>query len=118
MNIPIQQWTCLAIAHTHTHTLTPTLAHTHTFIVMLLLSRFISPHRSYDRPKMIDSFQGKHVRDIACGSCHSAVITSNGELYCWGLGDHGRLGHGDTATQTKPKQVRIEKARVENYTVK
>ena len=67
---------------------------------------------------MIDSFQGKHVRDIACGSCHSAVITSNGELYCWGLGDHGRLGHGDTATQTKPKQVRIEKARVENYTVK
>ena len=66
----------------------------------------MSSHRSYDRPRMIDSFQGKHVRDIACGSCHSAVITSNGELYCWGLGDHGRLGHGDTATQTKPKQAR------------
>ena len=59
----------------------------------------------YDCPKMIDSFQGKHIHDIACGSSHSAVITSNGELYCWGQGDHGCLGHGDTLTQTKPKQV-------------
>lgn len=61
--------------------------------------------RSYDRPKMIDSFQGKHIKDIACGSSHSAAITSNGELYTWGQGDSGRLGHGDTANQTRPKQV-------------
>ena len=62
-------------------------------------------HRSYDRPKMIEALQGKHVRDIACGSGHSAAVTSNGELYTWGQGDHGRLGHGDEVIQTKPKLV-------------
>ena len=55
---------------------------------------------------MIESLQGKHVKDIACGSGHSAAITTNGELYTWGQGDHGRLGHGDTVNQSKPKQVR------------
>ena len=54
---------------------------------------------------MIQSLQGKHVKDIACGSSHSAAITSNGELYTWGQGAHGRLGHGDKADQPKPKQV-------------
>ena len=67
----------------------------------------LSPLRSYDRPKMIEALQGKHVREIACGSGHSAAITSNGELYTWGQGDHGRLGHGDLLNQTKPKQVSI-----------
>ena len=56
---------------------------------------------------MIDFFQGKHIRDIACGSSHSACITSNGELYTWGQGDNGRLGHGDSTTQLRPKLVRI-----------
>ena len=63
--------------------------------------------RSYDRPKMIESLQGKHVREVACGSGHSAAITSKGELYTWGQGDHGRLGHGDTLNQAKPKQVSL-----------
>lgn len=61
--------------------------------------------RSYDRPKMIENLQGKHVREIACGSGHSAAITSNGELYTWGQNDRGQLGHGDLHNQTKPRQV-------------
>ena len=54
---------------------------------------------------MIQSLQGKHIKEIACGSNHSAAITSNGELYTWGQGAHGRLGHGDMADQPKPKLV-------------
>ena len=54
---------------------------------------------------MIELLQGKHVKEVACGSGHSAAITTNGELYTWGQGDHGRLGHGDTANQLRPKQV-------------
>ena len=61
--------------------------------------------RSYSTPKMIEALQGKHVRDIACGSGYSAAITSNGELYTWGEGQRGQLGHGDTSNQNKPKQV-------------
>ncbi|XP_015113813.1 E3 ubiquitin-protein ligase HERC2 [Diachasma alloeum] len=60
---------------------------------------------SLDKPRLIEAFKSKRIRDIACGSGHSAAISSNGELYTWGLGEYGRLGHGDTATQLKPKLV-------------
>ena len=45
------------------------------------------------------------VIDIATGSSHSAAIVNDGDLYTWGLGEYGRLGHGDTETQLKPKMV-------------
>lgn len=43
--------------------------------------------------------------DIAAGGAHSACITSSGELYTWGKGRYGRLGHGDSEDQTRPKLV-------------
>lgn len=60
---------------------------------------------SLEKPRLIESLKSKRVRDIACGSSHSAAITSSGELYTWGLGEYGRLGHGDSVTQLKPKLV-------------
>ncbi|XP_015429351.1 PREDICTED: LOW QUALITY PROTEIN: E3 ubiquitin-protein ligase HERC2 [Dufourea novaeangliae] len=60
---------------------------------------------SLDKPRLIEALKSKRIRDIACGSGHSAAITSSGELYTWGLGEYGRLGHGDTSTQLKPKLV-------------
>ena len=48
---------------------------------------------------------GFRIRDIAAGSSHSAAVTSSGELYTWGFGEYGRLGHGDCATQLLPKRV-------------
>lgn len=58
-----------------------------------------------EKPKLIESLRTKRVRDIACGSAHSAAITSQGELYTWGLGEYGRLGHGDNNTLLKPKLI-------------
>ena len=63
-------------------------------------------HRTCDSPRLIEYLRSKRVRDIACGSAHSACITSNGELYTWGLGEYGRLGHGDNTTQLRPKLVK------------
>lgn len=40
-----------------------------------------------DKPKLIEALRSKRIRDIACGSSHSAAITASGELYCWGLGE-------------------------------
>ncbi|XP_068082847.1 E3 ubiquitin-protein ligase HERC2 [Anabrus simplex] len=59
-----------------------------------------------EKPRLIKKLKAKRIRDIACGSSHSAAITSNGELYTWGLGEYGRLGHGDNVTQLKPKLVK------------
>ncbi|KAK2144244.1 hypothetical protein NP493_4277g00005 [Ridgeia piscesae] len=59
-----------------------------------------------DKPRLIEALRSKRIRDIACGSSHSAAIASNGDLYTWGLGEYGRLGHGDNTTQLRPKQVK------------
>lgn len=61
--------------------------------------------RNCDKPRLIEALKTKRIRDIACGSSHSAAITSSGELYSWGLGEYGRLGHGDNTTQLRPKLV-------------
>lgn len=58
-----------------------------------------------DRPRVIESLRGKEVVDVAAGGAHSACITSAGELYTWGKGRYGRLGHGDSEDQPRPKQV-------------
>ncbi|XP_048506982.1 E3 ubiquitin-protein ligase HERC2 isoform X2 [Athalia rosae] len=62
-------------------------------------------HLSLHKPRLIEALKSKRIRDVACGSGHSAAIASNGELYTWGLGEYGRLGHGDTNSQLRPKLV-------------
>ncbi|KAL4159198.1 hypothetical protein PRNP1_004964 [Phytophthora ramorum] len=42
---------------------------------------------------------------IACGAQHSLAITDAGELYTWGSGEDGRLGHGDMRDRAVPRKV-------------
>lgn len=60
---------------------------------------------SYEKPKLIEALQGYEIVDVACGGAHSAAITSSGQLFTWGKGRYGRLGHGDSEDQLKPKLV-------------
>lgn len=58
-------------------------------------------------PKIIQGpFRNKVVKYVAAGSRHSAAVTENGELYTWGEGEHGRLGHGDSGSLKVPTLVR------------
>ncbi|XP_068638407.1 PH, RCC1 and FYVE domains-containing protein 1-like [Aristolochia californica] len=45
------------------------------------------------------------VEEIACGSYHVAVLTSRTEVYTWGKGADGRLGHGDNDDRNAPTLV-------------
>ncbi|KAK6133677.1 hypothetical protein DH2020_032587 [Rehmannia glutinosa] len=45
------------------------------------------------------------VEEIACDSCHVAVLTSKSEVYTWGKGENGQLGHGDCDDQSEPTIV-------------
>ena len=49
---------------------------------------------SSDVPRIIHGLYGKSITHISCGSQYSAAVTSEGELYTWGSGINGRLGHG------------------------
>ncbi|XP_049838129.1 LOW QUALITY PROTEIN: probable E3 ubiquitin-protein ligase HERC1 [Schistocerca gregaria] len=51
-------------------------------------------------------FAAKIVKYIHAGYRHSAAVTEEGELYTWGEGDHGRLGHGDYNGRSVPTLVR------------
>ncbi len=42
---------------------------------------------------------------MACGNKHSAAVTTEGELYTWGEGDYGRLGHGSLLRSKYPTKV-------------
>ena len=46
-------------------------------------------------PELVKELANKKAVQIACGSTYSAAVTSNGELYTWGRGSYGRLGHGN-----------------------
>ncbi|KAI6658560.1 hypothetical protein LOD99_15360 [Oopsacas minuta] len=57
-------------------------------------------------PKLIEGpFIGKIIKTVSVGWKHSAAITIKGELYTWGDGDSGKLGHNDTLSYTRPKLV-------------
>lgn len=51
------------------------------------------------------------VEDIACGSYHVAALTSRSEVFTWGKGENGRLGHGDTEDRKTPTLVESLKDR-------
>ncbi|XP_075063927.1 RCC1 domain-containing protein 1 [Mixophyes fleayi] len=56
-------------------------------------------------PALIDLPQETEASKISCGSRHTATVTRSGELYTWGWGKYGQLGHGDTKNLDHPKQV-------------
>mmetsp|Transcript_79200 Transcript_79200/g.181308 ORF Transcript_79200/g.181308 Transcript_79200/m.181308 type:complete len:280 (-) Transcript_79200:87-926(-) len=43
---------------------------------------------------------------VCCGDSHTALLTRGGELYTWGHGGHGRLGHGSEGDVWIPRRVR------------
>jgi alpha-tubulin suppressor-like RCC1 family protein len=58
-------------------------------------------------PRKIDFFDGKGAKEIFVGPKHTGVVTESGELYTFGSGSWGVLGHGDekSTASTSPKLV-------------
>lgn len=55
--------------------------------------------------KLIGPLDGISVSQIACGQWHTAIISSSGQLFTYGDGTFGVLGHGDTCSIAQPKEV-------------
>lgn len=60
------------------------------------------------RPKYIDALSGIRCVAVAAGELHSAAVTVDGDLYCWGDGFVGQLGMGDKRPRLIPEQVKGE----------
>jgi alpha-tubulin suppressor-like RCC1 family protein len=47
---------------------------------------------------------GEQVRQIAAGAQHTCAVTNTNQVYCWGAGDGGRLGYGNTVNRGDDEQ--------------
>ncbi|KAJ6796559.1 Uncharacterized protein M6B38_219120 [Iris pallida] len=62
-------------------------------------------------PCKVDALQDSYIKTIAASKFHSVAVSSSGELYTWGFGRGGRLGHPDfdihsgQAAVITPRQV-------------
>ncbi|XP_072201312.1 RCC1 domain-containing protein 1 [Excalfactoria chinensis] len=56
-------------------------------------------------PALLDLPLEPAVAAVSCGSRHTAAVTRGGELYTWGWGKYGQLGHGDRASCDQPRRV-------------
>ena len=58
-------------------------------------------------PRVVEALAGKWVVGVTAGGDHSAAWTADGEVYTWGHGAYGRLGHGTSQNEHAPRVVEI-----------
>ena len=56
--------------------------------------RIVFEPRNLSPPPVKDGDTPSHWTQIACGRCHTVALSSKGEVFTWGRGDLGCLGHG------------------------
>jgi alpha-tubulin suppressor-like RCC1 family protein len=56
-------------------------------------------------PRLIAALNHVVVKQVAAGVDHSMVLTRDGDVFTWGSGNAGQLGHGNMDHQNVPKRV-------------
>ncbi|KAG2730367.1 hypothetical protein I3760_01G288800 [Carya illinoinensis] len=61
-------------------------------------------------PRLLDapSLENMHAKFVSCGARHSALITEDRKVFCWGWNKYGQLGLGDVIDRNIPSQVIID----------
>lgn len=59
----------------------------------------------YQKPTILKGLSGLRITSISCGDQHIAVVGGNGQLFTWGKGQFGRLGHGHENDLNEPTLV-------------
>ncbi|XP_076590481.1 putative E3 ubiquitin-protein ligase HERC4 [Chaetodon auriga] len=54
---------------------------------------------------MVPALRPLAVAFISCGEAHSAALTKDGEVFTFGEGRHGQLGHSSSADELRPRLV-------------
>ena len=59
------------------------------------------------KPTVVPFFRssGVSIRSVSVGSRHTLALSKTGEVYSWGWGHLGQLGHGDNLSQANPRKI-------------
>ncbi|KAL1365428.1 hypothetical protein HN51_013456 [Arachis hypogaea] len=75
-------------------------------LVGIVNERFVNQDGIYSLvPKLLESTMMLDVQNIALGGKHAALVTKEGEVFCWGQGKWGRLGQKIDIDTSSPKIV-------------
>jgi len=58
-----------------------------------------------DSVRAVSALSSINIIDIACGESHTLALSKSGEVFSWGGGQLGQLGHGDFLRQSLPIKV-------------
>lgn len=61
----------------------------------------------YPKPKLIDRLRSVCITQVSVGRHHALAISSTAELFTWGSGKRGKLGHGNFVDYHKPEYVQF-----------
>ncbi|PIA60479.1 hypothetical protein AQUCO_00300167v1 [Aquilegia coerulea] len=61
-------------------------------------------------PRVLEALnmEDKNAKVVSCGARHTAVITDDGNVFCWGWNKYGQLGLGDVIDRNVPSQVPMD----------
>jgi alpha-tubulin suppressor-like RCC1 family protein len=57
---------------------------------------------TFPLPRILEDLSSKSVISVSANYESTACVTKNGEVYSWGAGRFGKLGHGDEVDQYTP----------------
>lgn len=60
-------------------------------------------------PALLDLNPLCEIQTVSCGSRHTAAVTTEGDLYTWGWGEYGQLGHQNLMSSDEPQRVEFFK---------
>ena len=56
-------------------------------------------------PVAIPKLKNKKIRNVACGTAVSFAVSEDGQVFSWGMGTNGQLGHADDDDAWEPEPM-------------
>jgi alpha-tubulin suppressor-like RCC1 family protein len=57
------------------------------------------------RPIIVEGFGGARLRQVFAGGSAAFAVSEDMQVFSWGFGENGTLGHGDWQDQLSPKRI-------------
>jgi hypothetical protein len=69
-------------------------------------------NQAHLEPQLVVDLQGEGVEEVSMGTTHAIAVSEGGDMYTWGRGKCGQLGHGDYEIRHTPIILNLPKGEV------